>query len=143
MMPMWFIGLLAALTTLIGAIGVGYKHGHDVGAQEIQSQWDDERAQAAIKSQELQSTVDKLRETKNRELAKLNRDVRNLTDSLRSRPERPSSAATASAGDDRDGCTGATVYKQDGEFLIGEATRADQLRIALIQCQAAYQSASQ
>ena len=140
MIPLWLIGALAAVIALIGSIGVGYKHGHDIGAQEVQAQWDAEKAQAAVKSQELQASMDKLREGKNRELARLNRTVNALSDSLRSRPERPT-GATADARDGASGCTGATLYRPDSAFLVGEAERADTIRIALIQCQAAYRSA--
>ena len=142
MIQLWFIGLLLAATVVVGAAGIGYKHGRESGTQEIQTAWDAERAQAAIKSQELQANMDKLREGKNRELARLNHTVNALSDSLRSRPERPTGEAS-SAGDGAPGCTGAELYRPDGEFLVGESARADQLRLALMACQSAYQSAYQ
>jgi hypothetical protein len=137
---LWILWPLFGAILLTGSMAFGYKHGHDIGAHEVQAQWDEERAQAAIKSQELQTNMDKLREGKNRELARLNRTVNALSDSLRSRPERPT-GATADARDGASGCTGATLYRPDSAFLVGEAERADTIRIALIQCQAAYRSA--
>ena len=116
--------------------------GYQSGEQQTLAKWNTEKAAAAIEAQQLQANMDKLRGEKNHELARLNATVRSLSDSLRRRPERPAISAS-STGDGATGCTGATVYKQDGEFLIGEATRADQLRLALIQCQKAYQAAAE
>lgn len=134
--------LTAAIFVAYGA--VSFYLGNDYGSQHVQAQWDTEKAAAVTaqrdKEAELQASMDKLRTEKDRETAKLRRTVAALTDSLRDRPERPASAATE-AGVSPAGCTGAAVYRQDGEFLIGEATRADQIRLALIQCQQAYESA--
>jgi len=142
MMQKWLIGVLIASTCIVFGGFYTYRTGYANGMNAIQAQWDAEKAAAAIHAQELQANMDKLREGKNREIARLNSTVRSLVNGLRDRPERPSVAASG-AGDDSSGCTGATVYKQDGEFLIGEATRADQLRLALIQCQKAYQAAAE
>lgn len=110
----------------------------------IQAQWDAEKAAAAIHAQELQANMDKLRESKNRELARLNATVRRLSDSLRSRPERPDNAnQNASVGDAAAGCTGAELYRPDSEFLVRLAERADKLRLALKECQSAYLAAAQ
>jgi len=119
---------------------------YDYGRRSVRAQWDAEKAAIVTaqhaKEVELQAGMDKLREAKNRETAKLQRTVAALTDSLRNRPERPAVPTSASTGDGAPGCTGATVYKQDGEFLIRESSRADQLRLALITCQKAYREAA-
>lgn len=137
----WLVAPICALLVLAGTYSFGYMH----GKATVQTDWDSANAQALEeqrdKEAELQSNMDKLRTEKNRELARLNTTVQRLSDSLRSRPDRPLSGAAASARPDSEGCTGAVVYRQDGEFLIGEATRADQLRIALKTCQSAYESA--
>jgi hypothetical protein len=134
--------VIANIVAMLFAIYQGYEYGR----KNVQAQWDSEKS-ATITAQRtkeaaLQANMDKLREEKNRETAKLRRTVAALTDSLRNRPERPDVPASASAGDGASGCTGAAVYKQDGEFLIRESARADQIRLALIQCQKAYQDAS-
>lgn len=59
---------------------------------------------------------------------------------LRDRPERPSGDLSKSPADGV-GCTGAQLYRADVEFLLGEAARADGLRIALSRCQVAYDAA--
>lgn len=119
--------------------------GNSFGAKTVQAKWDSEKAAAVTaqrdKEAALQASMDKLREEKNRETAKLRRTVAALTDSLRDRPERPASATTE-AGIGPAGCTGAELYKPDGEFLVGESARADQIRLALKSCQDAYQAAS-
>ena len=68
-------------------------------------------------------------------------DVARLADSLRKRPERPASGAMPSGAADPVGCTGAQLYRADGEFLAGETARAENLRLQLAACQAAYDSA--
>lgn len=137
---------LAAITAVVGAAALAYRHGYATGAEHTQAAWDKEKADMLIeqrsKEQTLQSEMDKLRENKNRAITHLSNTVRALSDSVRRRPERPASAATG-AGDSGAGCTGATVYRQDAEFLVGEAARADRIRIALKECQQAYQNAAQ
>lgn len=124
----------------------GYGYGHQHGAAGVQAKWDTEKAATATaqrtKEAELQAGMDKLRTEKNRETAKLRSTVAALTDSLRNRPERPAVPSSTSAGDGATGCTGAGLYKPDGEFLVGESARADQIRLALITCQKAYQDAA-
>lgn len=68
-------------------------------------------------------------------------DVARLSDSLRNRPSRPASGAVPTGTADPVGCTGAELYRPDGEFLAREAARADGLRLQLAACQAAYDSA--
>lgn len=76
------------------------------------------------------------------EKADLRRRVAALTDGLRNRPERPASGGAVPAGAaDPVGCTGASLYRSDGEFLAGEAARADELRTDLATCRAAYDAA--
>lgn len=134
--PLLWIG------TLFGAMIFGYIHGRE----HVQSEWDAEKAAIVTAQREkealLQANMDKLREDKRRETAKLRRTVAALTDSLRDRPDRPASGASATVGDGASGCTGAELYKPDGTFLVGESARADQIRLALKACQDAYQAAS-
>lgn len=136
--------IVALVLALFSALA-GYGYGHEYGVAKVQAKWDTEKA-AIIAAQrekeaELQASMDKLRETKNRETAKLQRTVAALTVSLRSRPERPTVPTPASVGDGAIGCTGTGLYKPDGNFLIGESARANILRLALITCQKAYQDA--
>ena len=141
----WFAMFIAVATPAVIS-GLSYYAGERAGAAKVQAQWNTEKAAVAIAQREkeaaLQAGMDKLRKEKNNELARLNRHVRALSDSLRDRPERPAVPASASAGDGAPGCTGAELYKPDGQFLVGESSRADQIRIALKTCQSAYEAAS-
>lgn len=144
----WSAAVTQIVVTIVLALCAalaGYGYGHEHGVAKVQAQWNTEKAAVAVaqrdKEAELQAGMDKLRKEKNNELARLNRHVRALSDSLRDRPERPAVPASASAGDGASGCTGAGLYKPDGEFLVGESARADTLRLALITCQKAYQDA--
>lgn len=134
--PLLWIG------TLFGAVIFGYIHGRE----QVQAERDSEKATAVTaqrdKEAELQANMDKLREEKNRETAKLRRTVAALTDSLRDRPERPAVPASTSAGDAGRGCTGAELYREDAELVVAESERAEIIRITLKKCQDAYRKAS-
>lgn len=153
MNPWLIVGFVVALGV---ATMTGYMKGDSAGRAVIRQQWDQERAEQAAehakaqaaareKEQQLQAQADQLREEKDREISDLSSRAASLSERLRNRPERPAPApsgvsqttvtelATAS-------CTGAELPRPDAEFLAGEATRADQLRIALKQCVAQYQS---
>jgi hypothetical protein len=74
----------------------------------------------------LQAGADQLRKEKDREIRDLNARATALTNSLRDRPSRTTTVAsavpdTANAGCAPASCTGAGLSKEDGEFLAGEA----------------------
>ena len=60
------------------------------------------------------------------------------------RPERPAVTDQVSdapeAGPAPSGCTGSGLYKADGNFLVGEAARANTLRELLKECRANYEA---
>lgn len=134
------------------AYGVGHWQGDDAGQAKVQAQWDKEKAKqmaeyaaaqdaARAKEQSLQANADKLREDKNRELAKLSDTNRTLLNSLRNRPsssETSSLSSAASSG--QGGCSGKNLYRESAEDIVKLATDADELRIALKQCYAQYDS---
>ena len=151
MNPWLILGFVLAVAA---AGGAGLYQGHELGVAEVQQKWDKERAaqlaehaaaQAAAreKEQELQASADLLRKDKDREIRDLNARTAALTNSLRDRPSRPTTEtsalpSTASAGCAPTSCTGAGLSREDAQFLAGEATRADELRAALKQCHAQY-----
>lgn len=76
-------------------------------------------------------------------LDRMYRDVLRSVSDRRSRPVPPAAGADTTAprpvpGTDRLG-TGAELYREDAEFLAGEAARADQIRLALVTCRTQYQ----
>lgn len=156
----WGFKLAAVAALVISYAGTGwygYSSGKETGMAEVQQKWDEERAlilaaqaeeqmKARQREQELQALTAKLRREKDAEVRRLTRQYAALADSVRNRPERPSDSDSELPADSGDssggaGCTGAELFQPDAAFLIREAERADQLRIALQQCQAAYESA--
>jgi len=151
------IRLLVALTaiaiSLAGCAWYGYSKGKQSGIATTQAQWDAEKVRtleaqgeqiilAQIREGELTAQMDKLKRTHRDQTTRIAADHDRLIAGLRDRPDRPSvggvpGAATAGTGPTA-GCTGAQLYRSDGEFLAREAARADQLRAALGVCSAAY-----
>jgi len=148
----WLI--LAAVLAVGAAGGAGYYKGHGDGKATVQAEWDAERIkqqeahakalrESIEKQQALQADADQIRQEKDRETRELAARNTVLANSLRNRPERPATPSgtmpsPASAGPS--GCTGKELYRSDGEFLVGLAREADDLRIALKQCYAQYEA---
>ena len=144
---------IAGITLLAATAWSVYNAGFRAGESKIQAKWDAEVAQMAqaqaaevnaarIREQELQAQITAQQRTHRNEIARINARHASILDGLRDRPERPDSGGVpegAGVGAElATGCTGAQLYRPDGEFLAREAARADQLRIALNACIRAY-----
>jgi len=152
MMNPWFLLGAALAVAVAGSAGL-YK-GRDLGMAEVQQAWDKERAaqeaeyaaaQAAAreKEQELQASADSLRKEKDREIRDLNARAVALSNSLRDRPSRPtteSSPVPGATSTGPSGCTPKQLYREDSEVVVGLAREADEIRAALKQCYAQYES---
>lgn len=95
------------------------------------------------KEQSMQAAADEIRRTKDAQIRTLNARVSTLTAQLRERPQRPSvSSITPDAriGFVATGCSGAELYREDGEFLVREAARADTVREGYRQCAQQYEA---
>lgn len=147
---------MAVATFVAGSLWYAYDSGKDAGMAQVQAKWDRERAAmiskmalevelARSREAELQAKADQITKEKAREIAALNRRHAAALDSLRNRPERPASGAvvppTAGDTDARAGCTGSGLYRDDAALLVGLARLADETRLHLAQCQAAYAAA--
>ena len=152
MNPWLVVGFAVAVS---GAFGTGYWRGDTAGQAKVQQLWDKEKAaqyaayaagQAAAreKEQAMQANADQLRQEKDREIRNINARATALANSLRDRPERPAATDqvpdTATTGPAPSGCTGSGLYKTDGNFLVGEAARANTLRELLKECRANYEA---
>ena len=150
--------LILGAVLAIGAAAVGgYHTGKESGMAEVQQAWDKEKtaqyaqyAKAMEESveiqQQLQMGADKLRQEKDREIRDITARNTALANSLRDRQSRPtadSSAVPSAPGVGQSACTGKQLYREDGEFLVGVAREADELRAALKQCYAQYDAARQ
>ena len=134
--------------------GLSYYKGYEGGQEAVQQAWDKEKAQqyaqyakgqeeSRKREQELQSTANKLRQEKDREIREIAARNAALANSLRDRQSRPAANASAvpsAASVGPSACTGKELYREDGEFLVRLAGEADEVRAALKQCYAQYQA---
>lgn len=149
----WF--LLGATLAVAAAAGTGFYKGVGHGQAEVRQAWDKEKAEqyaayakgqelARQKEQQLQADADRLRRDKDAQIRNINARATALANSLRDRDSRTAqaspSASHTSTGQTGSRCTGSELSREDAEFLAGEAARADQLRAALRQCVAQYES---
>lgn len=94
---------------------------------------------AREREQVMVSSADKIRKEKDAKIASLNTRLGSAIGSLSERPQRPpSTSQSAPASCPRAGATGAELSREDAEFLVREAARADSLRLSLSQCYKQY-----
>lgn len=86
------------------------------------------------KEHQYQADADQIRKDKDAQIRDINSKLVDAVSELRKRPSR---AAEASNGQ---GCDGARLYAEDSEFLVREAARADEIRVALQACYKQYDS---
>lgn len=102
------------------------------------------QVEARSKEQKLRESMDGLQRSKDREIAKLGADVRDLRDRLSDLPTRPagsSGAATAAFDPPAQGSDGPILYRDTAQALADEAGRADRIRIELMACYDAWDKA--
>jgi hypothetical protein len=145
--------IAGSVIAVVMAFGAGYWKGNEAGQAEVQQQWDKERADSLVKyteevekarekEQNWQQAADNIRLEKDRELKNLNARNTALANIMRDRQARPNegSAVPGTPGARQSGCTAKELYREDGEFLVRIAREADELRAALKQCYAQYES---
>lgn len=147
MIPLtWRIGavVLAALGLFVGvkvAERIVYQRGYNAAMQAVRLE-NAERTLAAVQKavkaeRELSDKITNRLKESDHEKTRIRRDLAAALASLRNRPERPASDVPTDSSNGV-ACTGASLFRSDAEFLVWEAARADQLRIDLQACQAAY-----
>jgi hypothetical protein len=145
--------IAGGVVAIVLAFGGGYYKGNVAGQAEVQQKWDKEKADQLIayvkaqdearkREQDMQASADKLRQEKDREIRELNARSTGLLNSLRDRAERPNqtSGMPSTTGTGQSGCTARELYREDSEVVIRIAREADELRLALKQCYAQYES---
>lgn len=98
---------------------------------------------ASMASLDLQTKIDNLEKEKNAKIQSLNARINTLTDSLRDRPERPSSDSVSNNTANPEspkGATGSGLYREDAKFLTWYAASTERLKIHLQQCYADYEA---
>ena len=148
---------LMALTVLLGCAWKGYVLGEKAGKASVQALWDKEKLKqtedseksktdALKKERALQKTIDKQRKEAAHEVDVLMAQRDAALGELRQRPERQALNSSspinpgAKPGSSPSRCTGAELYREDAEFLIGEAARADRTKAELKKCLARSES---
>ena len=86
------------------------------------------------KEHQYQSDADQIRKDKDAQIKAINNQLVDAISELRKRPSRTSETSNGQS------CNGASLYAEDAEFLVREASRADEIRVALASCYKQYDS---
>ena len=111
----------------LGGVGYGKYEAYKLDAYKV--------AQAqAVHNKEVQSQedADKIRKEKDAQIRNINNQLADALIGLRQRPRRSESSSNGQGG------TGLSLSSEDASFLVREASRADELRIALDACYKQY-----
>ena len=142
----WVAGVLAVL--LLGTHTSAYRAGSARtqaawNAQLLEQQQETQRIveTALAKERAMQDSAEKLRKAKNEQINRLATDLADALSRLRDRPSRGGEGSLSATPTVGAGCTGTDLFRQDSEFLIREANRADRLLADLAQCQKQYAEA--
>jgi hypothetical protein len=154
----WQARAAAALVLALLIGGAAWQTWHsamDMGRAQAQAQCDADKLEALqvidkakddalFKERALQKTADKIRRETQNAISILIHERDDAIDSLRQRQARPADSIGAGEGAN-DGasaprCTGVGLFREDAQFLIGEAGRAERARLELKKCLANAQS---
>lgn len=148
-------GFAVLLAVVIGVLGWIHHTGVQDGRAETMAKWDTAKRKqieanlqleydTRVREQALQAATDTLRRTKDAQLNKISGDLRAALDANRvlrtPRPPEPAADTPAPTGAGPV-CSGAGLFREDADFLVREAARADGLRVAYLQCEAQYNAA--
>jgi len=86
------------------------------------------------KEHQYQADADKIRKDKDAQIQAINDQLVNAIGELRKRPGRATETSNGQS------CNGTGLYAEDSEFLVREAARADEIRVALQACYNQYDS---
>jgi hypothetical protein len=140
--PAWVKpAILAAVVAVAGVFVWRWHHGAiDDAVTAVHASYTVEKLKAAEHAAEtsrtLQAEADKTQGEKDAQLKIQSARIAALSASLRNRPERPSGNANNPSTSSN--CTGAGLYRPDGEFLTWYAGEAARIGLDLADCQARY-----
>ena len=123
-----WIKIGVAVISLAGSWYMGYSF----ESSRFEAYKADQITETHKKEVEAQLATDQIRKVKDAQIANINNQLADALVSLRSRNSRTDKASNGQSG------TGATLYAEDAEFLIREASRADQIRAGLQACYSQY-----
>lgn len=126
-------------------VSQGDEQGYARAQGEYKTKLDASVALGAKQTKALQVSADKARKEKSHAIQVVTADYDRIVAGLRQRTERPSATDLSTVADDGQaplGCTGAQLYRPDGEFLARESLRAETIRIELKACYDQYDRAA-
>ena len=123
---------------IIGGLIVfgAWYNGYSIGYGKLTTYKLEQEAATRAKEAEQQTATDQIRKDKDAQISAINNQLANALVELRNRPSRASQSTVN--GQVTCGDTGASLSAEDSEFLEREASRADQIRVALEACYAQY-----
>ena len=122
-MNIYAIYAMVAISLFCGGFVSGCQHQQSAQEKTIRQ-----------KEHQYQAAADEIRKAKDAQINAINSQLVDAISELRKRPSR---AAETVNGQN---CNGTGLYAEDAEFLIREASRADQIRVALQYCYQQYDS---
>jgi hypothetical protein len=131
MIETWLMRMAAVALAVAGFYFWADHRGYERSEKKHADALEQQRAENQTKMDNLRTDYDALTELKDEEIKRTAAERDRIAASLRNRPERMSETAQAAC----QGGTGAGLSRPDGEFLVGEATRANELRAQLSACQ--------
>ena len=147
-LQLWQIKLLIVIAAFMSAM---FWHKYEIkiavnkAVAEQKAQYDKIVQEIKVKSSETESLLNKqvldMEIKKNAQIKNIDRKYRSAIDSLRQRPERSTetnSTANSCNTESPKGATGAELYREDAEVLIGFARETEQLKEYLKACYIQY-----
>lgn len=122
---------------VLAMAGLGYGKYENYQFEEYKAE---EVKNAREKEHQQQDAADQIRKDKDAQISAINNQLSDALIELRNRPSRASQSTVN--GQVTCGNTGASLSAEDSEFLVREASRADQIRVALEACYAQYNEVS-
>lgn len=121
---------IAVVALIIGILGAYHLNAIEDAKDEVNKRWENAQLIKDIEQGQKEKTIlDKsleLEREKNVEITKLTATVERLRYSLRNRPSRETIVYNNDSSAPQ-ACTGRELSREDGEFLAGEAARAEKL----------------
>jgi hypothetical protein len=118
------------LYAIIAVVGIALFCGGFVNGCSYQQS----KAEKTVRDKEhqYQADADQIRKDKDAQIKVINNQLVDAISELRKRPSRTSETSNGQ------NCNGASLFAEDAEFLAREASRADEMRVALDACYKQY-----
>lgn len=126
---------LILLALVLGLLGGAFwyvdRNAREQATQELTEVYNkklkDSQEKSKVTEEALEAEIESTKKERNERVTELHSTIKRLRDELRNRPQRP--ADNSQNPENRNSCTGAELFREDAEFLAGEAARADRILI--------------